>query len=285
MAKRVAIINMKGGVGKSTITVNLAWHLYLSGGWPLKRKILVVDLDPQFNASQYLLGSSKYRDEVVTKNRPTIWNIFEERSRMPGHEEPVSVKPEDAIVSVDSSSNSGARLDLLPSRLELAWSLKQPAGKEKLLDSFLDRVENQYDLILIDCAPTESMLTSAAYHAAPNVFVPVKPEFLSTIGLPLLAKSIEDHNNEPESRKTSVIGIVFNHASDYLPEEALSKKEVWAVAENFKWRVFTSEVPFSRSFPKGAREGKPLIWTSNARENKKTKIFVFAAEFARVIGL
>lgn len=59
MAKRVSLINMKGGVGKSTLTVNLAWHFAAYQHW-LKR-VLVVDLDPQFNASQYLVGVSKYQ--------------------------------------------------------------------------------------------------------------------------------------------------------------------------------------------------------------------------------
>jgi chromosome partitioning protein len=169
--------------------------------------------------------------------------------------------------------------------VELAWSLKQPSGKEMLLKRFLDRVDDQYHLILIDCAPTESVLTTAAYNAASYIIVPVKPEFLSTIGLPLLARSIADHNSEPDNSKVSIAGIVFNHASDYLPEEALSKAEVKSVAASFGWYVFSSEIAYSRSFPKGAREGKPLMKTSKAHKKQKTKMAAFANEFARVIGL
>lgn len=283
-AKRVALINMKGGVGKSTLTVNLAWHL--SGVTGQKNNVLVVDLDPQFNASQYMLGTMRYKREIVDKERPTVWDVFEERSRTPGHDQPATLTPSDAIVNIMTwRPPDRNRLDLLPSRLELAWSLRQPGGKEKLLSRFLDRVDNEYDLILIDCAPTESMLTSAAYNAARHVVVPVKPEFLSTIGLPLLAKSISNHNEDPETSKTSVAGIVFNHASNYVPEEAKSKSEVRSVAVSSGWHVFRTEIPYSRSFPKGAREGEPLIRTSHARSAQKVKMFAFAKEFAEVIGL
>ncbi|MDQ5985897.1 MAG: hypothetical protein CSYNP_01614 [Syntrophus sp. SKADARSKE-3] len=283
-AKRVAMINMKGGVGKSTLTVNLAWQLSGIIGWD--NNVLVVDLDPQFNASQYMLGTTRYKSEVVDANRPTIWDIFEERSRVPGRDNVKAINPSDVILNIVTWRSPNAnRLDLLPSRLELAWSLKQPAGKDKLLSHFLDKVEDQYNLILIDCAPTESMLTTAAYNAAPNVMVPVKPEFLSTIGLPLLAKSIADHNAEPETSKTSVCGLIFNYASDYVPEEELAKKGVRSVAATNSWPILPVEVPYSRSFPKGAREGKPLFKTSYARRKQKAKMSKLASEFANAIGL
>lgn len=81
MAKKISLINMKGGVGKSTLTVNLAWHFAAYQNW--LKKVLVVDLDPQFNASQYLLGVSQY--ETILKNgKPTIWEIFEQNTRTPG---------------------------------------------------------------------------------------------------------------------------------------------------------------------------------------------------------
>lgn len=65
---------MKGGVGKSTITVNLAWNFAAKSKW--KQKVLVVDLDPQFNASQYLIGQSEYK-RILDNKIPTIWDVFE----------------------------------------------------------------------------------------------------------------------------------------------------------------------------------------------------------------
>ncbi|MBI5827924.1 MAG: ParA family protein [Deltaproteobacteria bacterium] len=80
MAVKVSLINMKGGVGKSTLTVNLAWHFAAYGDW--KKKVLVVDLDPQFNTSQYLLGVQEY-ENILTSNKPTVWDIFEQGTRTP----------------------------------------------------------------------------------------------------------------------------------------------------------------------------------------------------------
>jgi len=69
MCKTISLINMKGGVGKSTLTVNLAWHLAAYRNW--LKNILVVDLDPQFNASPYLVGVTKY-EEMISGGKPTV---------------------------------------------------------------------------------------------------------------------------------------------------------------------------------------------------------------------
>jgi chromosome partitioning protein len=165
VATTVALINMKGGVGKSTLAVNLGWQL--TGIVGQDHNVLVVDLDPQFNASQYLLGSQDYRKKIVDPKRATIWDVFEQQTRTPGAGVPKRLVPTDAIITVQKWPEN--RLDLLPSTLELAWSLKQPAQKEQLLAKFLEKVKDDYDLILIDCAPTESVLTTAAYLASDYV--------------------------------------------------------------------------------------------------------------------
>src|SRR2546423_2259076 len=115
MAKTVSLINMKGGVGKSTLTVNLAWHFAAYRNW--LKKVLVVDLDPQFNASQYLVGVSGYR-QIIDEEKPTVWNIFEAHTKIPGAKaDPIEAK--DAVTNV-TTIQGGGRLDLIPSRLELA---------------------------------------------------------------------------------------------------------------------------------------------------------------------
>ena len=72
----VAVVNMKGGVGKSTVTANLGWH----SAYKKNHKVLLVDLDPEFNLSQYTLGSERYHDLMVKKNKPSIYNVFEQTS-------------------------------------------------------------------------------------------------------------------------------------------------------------------------------------------------------------
>lgn len=281
MAKTVAFINMKGGVGKSTLAVNLAWQL--TGIQGQDKNVLVVDLDPQFNASQYLLGAHGYRKNIVHPNRATIWDVFEQQTRTPGAGAPKLLAPTDAIVTVRKWPQN--RLDLLPSRLELAWSLKQPAQKEQLLAKFLAKVSGDYDLIIIDCAPTESLLTTAAYLASDYVLVPVKPEYLSTIGLPLLQRSLQDFRQQYEDHEVQMLGIVFNHAMQYEPEEALSKREVRSEGARFGWYIFVSEISYSRSYPKGAREGEPIFRTSYARKFQSARFAAFAQEFSGRMGL
>ena len=279
MAKKVALINMKGGVGKSTLATNLAWEFATS---PWNKSVLVIDLDPQFNCSQYLLGASRMQG-ILDNDNPTVWNIFEQFTAIPGHS-PKPLEPKDTPTRVFKSPNAGS-IDLIPSRLELSQTLKNPAGKDQLLDQLVKSIEDKYDLIVIDCAPTESVLTAAAYHAADWILVPVRPEFLSTIGLPLLANSLAEFNARFPNAAPGLLGIVFNAISDYSPEELTSQSEVSGLASQHGWHVFRNEVPYSKSFPKGAREGSPIFWTSYARTTVKRDFAAFANELAGRMGL
>lgn len=280
MAIKVSIINMKGGVGKSTLSTNLAWHFTAMSDW--QKRVLLVDLDPQFNASQYVLGVKRYQMDVLKADRPTVWDIFEQATRAPGLKSS-GRNLEDSILRVLKFKN-GHYLDLVPSQLELSSTLKNPSQKEHLLSNFLDSVESLYDLILIDCAPTESVLTTAAYLSTDQILIPVKPEYLSTIGLPLIRQSISEFA-KLYRKQISVAGVCFNMCSDYYPEEATSKKEVTALSGTFGWHVFKEEVPFSRSFPKGAREGSPIFHTSYARSTVAHSVSTFCNAFARRVGL
>jgi len=283
MAKKVSLINMKGGVGKSTLAVNLAWQF-------ARRKegdhnqVLVVDLDPQFNASQYLIGAYKY-EEILTKNIPTIWDVFEQLTHTPGKGTPKPIDPKSVLYNAVTYYTKG-RIDLIPSRLELAYSMRNPGQKENLLAQLISKVESAYDLILFDCAPTESVLTTAAYLSSDYILVPVKPEYLSTIGLPLLVRSMNEFKEGPfGSHDLKLLGVVFNHTTNYSPEEVKSKSEVRGMAKTYGWHVFEHEVTYSRSYPKGAREGQPIFRTSYARTDQAIRFREFADEFAKRIGL
>lgn len=280
MAKKVSLINMKGGVGKSTLTINLAWHFASYSNW--NKKVLVVDLDPQFNASQYLLGVTAY-ETILKSKKPTMWNIFEQGTRTPKGK---LARPDaEATIHRHRKFAGGGKIDLVPSQLELAFSLKNPGQKERHLSRFLREVEAEYDLILIDCAPTESILTTAAYLSSDWLLVPVKPEYLSTIGLPLLVSSMQDFKAEYEDATLGLAGVVFNAADNYLPEEKLAKSTVRKIAKENGWYVFASEVEYSRSYPKGAREGLPIFRTSYSRWSKVANFNLVAKEFATRIEL
>lgn len=280
MAKKISLINMKGGVGKSTLSVNLAWHFSCYTNW--KKNVLVIDLDPQFNSSQYLIGTSNYEKKILKENKITVWDIFEQHTRTPLGKLK-KINPEDMPIRAVTFTN-GAYIDLLPSRLELALTLKSPNQKVELLKKAISKIEDKYDLIIIDCAPTESILTTAAYLASDFILVPVKPEYLSTIGLPLLVNSMNDFLGEYDDSELKLAGIVFNGCTDYYPEEAVSKSSVRKLAKDNDWDVFKAEIKFSKSYPKGAREGKPIFRTSYARTKTAENFTQFANEFAKRIG-
>ena len=222
-------------------------------------------------------------ERILSGGSPTVWDIFEQLTAVPGR--PTStLDPREAVASVFSSNRSGS-IDLIPSRLELAQTLRNPTGKEQLLNLAVDQLEDDYDLVIIDCAPTESILTTAAYLVADYILVPVRPEFLSTIGLPLLEQSLNEFELRYPGREPTVLGLAFNAISNYSPEEMTSREEVRGFARRSGWPVFDEQVVFSRSYPKSAREGSPIFSTSYARTKTKQNFHRFAREFAGKINL
>ena len=261
MAVAVSLINMKGGVGKTTIAAQLA-HAVAADGL----RVLAVDLDPQSNLSHSIMGFEHYMAHIEA-NLPTVVQILQEY--VPAGGSSASPRPAslDSLVLSGVAFEGEAGPDLIPSRLELSRVLKQPDGRERQLARFLSLVHDRYDLIIIDCAPTESILTQAAYFASRYLVVPVKPEFLATVGMPLLRRSIEEFRNTNEDHELDVAGLILNHQSEYADnrEKATSIAQIRAIAEERAWRVFGYEIPYSRSYTRASREGKPLSHTPYAR--------------------
>jgi len=280
MAVTVSLVNMKGGVGKSTLAANLGWYCT----YRKDRRVLLVDLDPQFNLSQYVLGQRRY-EEHIRDGKKTVFHVFEQLTPAAVGGPPVDLAPSDVIVNVVAAAPSlNRRLDLLPSQLDLAWTLKHAAEKEQLLADFLDEVKLSYDLILLDCPPTESMATSAAYLASDYILVPVRPEFLSTIGLPLLVRSLQYFRKRHKEKHLELLGIVFN-ATGENQEYGRSRDDVAKEAAANGWYVFTNEVTFSGSYAKGSRFGRPIFFTDYARGRKIQDFANVAEEFCARIGL
>lgn len=267
----VALMNMKGGVGKSTLAANLGWY----GAYRKNQRVLLVDLDPQFNLSQYVMGTAEYEKHLRSKKK-TVLDIFEQAALPDPDAPPPEIDPSEVIANVKTWTD-GSRLDLLPSSLQLSFTLKNPGNKERLLQYFLDEVRSSYDLVLVDCAPTESLLTNAAYFASDAVLIPVKPEFLSTIGLPLVVQSLEEFRRL-HKKKVDVLGIVFN-ASSPKTEDARSRRFVRKVAKEEGWTVFKYAVSYSDSYPRGSRFGTPIFLTDYARYWKIAEFEAVAEEF------
>ena len=279
MSTNVSFINMKGGVGKTSLAMQTAIY----AAWNEKR-VLAIDLDPQSNLSQALLGSSEYV-KLLKNSKPTVVQLLEDyQPASYGTGSPEPIKIEDVIIKNVWSRNFC--LHLLPCRLELSRVLRNPAGKERRLAKALAKVADDYDLVIIDCAPTESILTDVAYFASRFVVVPVKPEFLAAIGLPLLARSLSVFRAENEDHIIDMAGVVFNHG-DYQsgPESKASVAEVRQLAKANGWPVFENEVPHSKAIPKSAREAAAIEHTSYARTGIKRAVTSFCAELFVKVGV
>jgi chromosome partitioning protein len=274
----VSLVNMKGGVGKSTLTANLGWHYAFTVGL----KVLAIDLDPQFNLSQYLLGLERYK-HVLEGQVASAYDLFEQATPTL-HQKKKTFEAKRAIYEI-ANWDDGSHLHLLPSRLELAWTLKNPTDKSQLLKLFIDQVRTAYDLILIDCPPTESVLTQAAYQASDFIVVPVKPEYLSTIGLPLLADSLDQFKTSHPDSNVKIAGIVFNAVNTGKSENRLAMNDVKKVASDHDWYVFKTMISASDSYPRGARSGKAISRTDYARTDKILEFSEFSEELSKRIGL
>ena len=183
----VAVINLEGGVGKTTIAALLG--RYALG--LLNLKVLAVDLDPQANLSQAYMRR-RYR-QFIRESRPSIVEVFSDMHPPgPGRTSPTRLKIEEAVVRISGHPHATGHLDLIPSRFDfsnhLTDSLKPDAGMlaKRIADHFQEK-----DLILIDCAPTESVFTTAAYHASRYVLL-IPAEYSVVVGhSECLAETVE----------------------------------------------------------------------------------------------
>lgn len=202
MAVCVSLINMKGGVGKTTLASQIAWYAVRT----MDKKVLLIDLDPQANASQSVMSPQTWV-KYLDGGGLTVADIFEQftpTSAASGS--PKKLDP-GKVIYKRVEYDDGSLLHIVPSRLELSFTLRNPTGKETLLARFVAKVERNYDLIIIDCSPTDSILTDAAYHCSRYILVPIRAEFLASIGFPLLNRSIKAFEMRHEDKVIEVCGL------------------------------------------------------------------------------
>jgi len=243
----ISVINMKGGVGKSTIAALLCRHAVNTLGL----KVLAVDLDPQANVSQAFMVHSY--QAFLDEKRPSIVELFK------GYIPPSATRRSATALSVDQVAVSvgvGELLHLIPSRFDFSENLVEAfKPNPQVLAHWLADHYQDKDIIIVDCAPTESVLTQAAYHATGLVLVPVKPEYFATIGFPLLQQSLSAFRSKNRSHTIEVAGVVINNAfydggNNGGPEKRRALRDIRKEAKANDWKIFDKEIPHSRGFPK-----------------------------------
>ncbi|RST58589.1 ParA family protein [Siminovitchia terrae] len=204
--KVVSFLNMKGGVGKTTLCVSLAYQLSVE----FNKKILILDMDPQFNATQTIMEQYNLIDEYLNNyriNKRTIMEVFNRNDSLVTTIEEKEILPEDLIISSKVNEN----LDIICGTLDLIRLEKsQDSIMKKRLKIFIDKhgLKSEYDYIFIDCPPTISFYTDAALLASDSYIIPVKVDKFSTLGVKLLDKVIKKYKEDPDF-KLECAGIVY----------------------------------------------------------------------------
>jgi chromosome partitioning protein len=273
---------MKGGVGKTTLATQIAWYAAIVKD----KKVLLIDLDPQANASQSVMSPQAYVT-YLDNGGLTVADIFEQFTPTgTASGSPKKLDPSRAIFK-RVEYQDGSLLHIVPSRLELSWTLRNPTGKETLLPRFVAKMESNYDLIIVDCSPTDSILTDAAYHCSRYILVPIRAEFLASIGFPLLNRSISAFKMRHEDKVIDVCGLVFNDfvRGNEKREHKLARGDVQHKAAQYGWYVFRHDIPHSDSYFRAAREGMNIYATKGAHGKVKSEFTAFAEEFFPRIGL
>jgi chromosome partitioning protein len=225
-----AITNQKGGVGKTTTTINLAASLAAT-----KRKVLLIDFDPQGNAT---MGSGINKDELSTSS----YEVVTEQA--------------DIIHSIIKAEAAG--YDLLPANENLTAAeveLLNIRMKESRLKYEIAKIKNKYDYILIDCPPSLSMLTVNALVAADGVIVPLQCEYFALEGLTGLLKTI-DKIKKMLNPKLDIEGLL---RTMYDPRNSLTNDVTAQLTKYFGDKVYRTVIPRNVRLAEAPSHGLPAL--------------------------
>lgn len=248
----ISILNMKGGVGKTTLAVNLAWHLCRRG----RKNVLLIDLDPQFNTSQYTMDYEEWAEH--RKSCGTVADLLldpaKSRMRVKAAKKPTN--PLRKYIFEREVLVGGGRLDILPSELSLSAAVKNPHGIAYKLEKHLDGYRDRYDFIFIDCAPTDSILTDTALMASDFVLTPVKPDRFSVLGYAQIQSTFDSFRDSyPDPHHVQGLGVVFTQVQGNLKIEQDSMTEIETQAEY----VFAAQIPRSNSYLSSVHQQSPVF--------------------------
>jgi chromosome partitioning protein len=230
--RTIAVVNQKGGCGKTTTSINLAAFLALEG-----RKTLVVDMDPQGHSTLGLLTSN-------TQSCKTMYDVFVQ------HVNGRETKLLDIIRSVHTN------LDVAPADILLSAVPEQLAGlpsREGVLAEILDEVRNRYDYIIVDCPPHVGLLTFNALTACREAIVPVDPSFFSLHGLGKLLETFD-----VVARKTGHDIAVRALITLYSGRTQFAREVVEEIRKHLAERHFNTVIRYSVKLAEAASHGLPI---------------------------
>jgi chromosome partitioning protein len=225
----IAVVNQKGGVGKTTTAVNLAAGIALSG-----RRVLLVDLDPQGHASIGVGVDSFGLKETL---RDCLVDLK---------------KPVTSIICKTKTEN----LDLAPSNILLSTADRDiPIVAQTIaLRRCLEQVKDRYDYVIIDCAPSLGLLTTNAFVASTEVLVPVEPEYYALVGIQQLLASVSQVRDTGIS--TGVRGVVLTR---YDHRKSLAKESERKIASFFGDVVFQTKIRQNVKLAEAPATGKTIF--------------------------
>ena len=229
-ARVIAMVNQKGGVGKTTSTVSLGAALAGYG-----RRVLLVDFDPQ-GALSISLGFNPNEMDL------TVYNLLTQSDCHVG----------DVVIGTDVEN-----LDLLPSNIDLSAAelqLVSEVGREYALQRSLAPIIGEYDVVLIDCQPSLGLLTLNALTAANDVIVPMECEYFALRGVALLKDTID----KVASRLNPNLRIMGVLATMYDPRTLHSREVLSTVEQAFGDLVFQTTINRTIKFPDAAVAGEPI---------------------------
>ena len=252
--KIISIINQKGGVGKTTTVINLAAGLSMKG-----KKILVIDLDPQGNATTGL-GLSN-----TASSDSTIYSVLN------GNKKIIEVIQQTSFENLNLVSSN---VDLSGLEVETAGDSRRAFKLKDELTSILNDSRASYDYILVDCPPSLSLLTIMALVASDALVVPLQTEFFALEGLTQLMKTIEriKNNLNPD---LSIRGILLTM---YDRRNKLSGEVEKEARNYFKEKVYQSVVPRNVRLSEAPSHGVPVLIYDKTCPGSKS-YFNFTEEF------
>ncbi|APC44679.1 ParA family protein [Lactococcus petauri] len=206
--KVISFINMKGGVGKTTLCINIAYTLANH----FDKKVLLVDIDPQFNATQSLFTKFKTLDDYseLRDKQWTINGILQPQTG--GISSPPSTVDGDTVITrlfTTKQNDKNGCLDMIPGDLEIVSFESSRRGSEGILEDFIsEKISVSYDYILIDTPATYSIYSQSALLASDYYIVPIAPDAFSVLGYDLLSKVMSDDLILKKS-EVKELGIIF----------------------------------------------------------------------------